>query len=58
MSKPRMDVTIIIPTKMKEICWDQNLTCDREREREQNRKRSKAMEKKIRVDKENDSCNF
>lgn len=26
MSKPRMDVTIIIPTKMKEMCWDQNFT--------------------------------
>lgn len=26
ISRPRMDVTIIIPTKMKEMCWDQNLT--------------------------------
>lgn len=26
MSKPRMDVTIMIPTKMKEMCWDQNFT--------------------------------
>lgn len=26
ISKPRMDVTIMIPTSMKEMCWDQNLT--------------------------------
>lgn len=32
MSKPRMDVTIIIPTKMKEMCWDQNFTWEREKE--------------------------
>lgn len=32
MSKPRMDVTIIIPTKMKEMCWDQNFTWDGEKE--------------------------
>lgn len=31
MSKPRMEVTIIIPTKMKEICWDQNLTWDKKK---------------------------
>lgn len=34
MSKPRMDVTIIIPTKMKEMCWDQNLTWELENEKE------------------------
>lgn len=32
MSKPRMDVTMIIPTKMKEMCCDQNFTWDREQE--------------------------
>lgn len=26
ISKPRMDVTIMIPTSMKEMCWDQNFT--------------------------------
>lgn len=44
MSKPRMDVTIIIPTKMKEMCWDQNFTCDRE-----NEEKSKAMREEIRA---------
>lgn len=32
ISKPRMDVTIMIPTKMKEMCWDQNFTWDEEKE--------------------------
>lgn len=26
ISKPRMDVTIMMPTSMKEMCWDQNFT--------------------------------
>lgn len=26
MSKPRMEVTIMIPTRMNEMCWDQNFT--------------------------------
>lgn len=29
-----MDVTIMIPTKMKEMCWDQNFTCVGKREYE------------------------
>lgn len=32
ISKPRMDVTIMIPTKMNEMCWDQNFTWDEEKE--------------------------
>jgi len=27
IKRPRMDVTMMIPTRMKEMCWDQNLTC-------------------------------
>jgi hypothetical protein len=26
ISNPLMDVTMIIPTRMKEMCWDQNFT--------------------------------
>lgn len=37
ISSPLMDVTMIIPTRMKEICWDQNLTCH------QNRKHSRPL---------------
>lgn len=33
MSKPRIDVTMIIPTKMKEMCWDQNLTWKSEKDK-------------------------
>lgn len=47
MSKPRMDVTIIIPTKMKEMCWDQNFTWDGEKENKR-----KAKQWKIKI-----SCN-
>lgn len=34
ISKPRMDVTIMIPTKIKEMCWDQNFTWDGKKEYE------------------------
>lgn len=33
ISSPLIDVTMIIPTRMKEICWDQNFTCHRNREK-------------------------
>lgn len=27
INSPLIEVTMIIPTRIKEMCWDQNLTC-------------------------------